>query len=332
MRAEILYNVRMKGSFRLLAFLLALLLSTASGCAPLHSCLHADEYEQDSAEKTALWEKLKADRPAPSQPSGPALTVVAIDVGQGDSILLISPEGKTMLIDAGPADAFVSIRETLSENGIDALDVAVVTHPHEDHIGAMDDVLDAYPVGTFYTIEPSFSEERFAPVKRSLERNGCSVCFAEAGATIPWAESCTVTVLNPIPAYAAEETEMNDLSIVLHVQYGDTAVLLTGDAEITAENRMLDTFPRSMLHANLLKLGHHGSANAIDYWFFLGVDPDFAVASCGKDNEYGHPHLETLSLLYDTRTAFYRTDLDGSITFRLDGTNVFVDPSRKESP
>ena len=322
----------MKPLLRLLVLFLALFLFAAFGCTPLHSCLHADECEQNNAEKAALWEALKADRPAPSRTSDPALTVVAIDVEQGDSILLISPEGKTMLIDAGPADAFGRIRKTLSENGIAALDVAVATHPHEDHIGAMDDVLNAYPVGTFYTIAQAQSVDRYADVLKALDRNGCTVCCAEAGMTIPWAESCTVTVLNPIPAYADEPTEMNDLSIVLHVQYGDTAVLLTGDAEMTAENRMLDTFPRSMLKADLLKLGHHGSSNAIDYWFFLGVDPDYAVASCGKDNEYGHPHLETLSLLYDTRTAFYRTDLDGSITFRLDGTRVFADPSRKETP
>ena len=322
----------MKPLLRSLAFLLALLLFAALGCSAPLSCRLAEESEPQSAEKDALWEKLKAERPAGPAAGEPALKVIAIDVGQGDSILLVSPEGNTMLIDAGPADAFDRISAVLDANGIRSLDVVVATHPHEDHIGSMADVLDAYPVGMFYTIAQAQSSAKYAGVQRALDRNGCTVCFAEAGKTIPWAESCTVTVLNPIPAYADEPTEMNDLSIVLHVQYGDTAVLLTGDAEMTAENRMLDTFPRSMLKADLLKLGHHGSANAIDYWFFLGVDPDYAIASCGKDNEYGHPHLETLSLLYDTRTAFYRTDLDGSITFRLDGTRVFADPSRKETP
>lgn len=322
----------MKPLPRLFVWILALLLAATLGCSALHSCLHADELDPQSERKAALWEQLKADRPAALDVKEPSLKVIVIDVGQGDSILLISPEGKTMLVDAGPADAFRRIADTLSENGIRSLDVVVSTHPHEDHIGSMADVLDACPVGTFYTIEQAQTAARFSAVQAALDRNGCSVCFVYAGMTIPWAESCTVTVLNPIPAYDGEPTEMNDLSIVLHVRYGDTAVLLAGDAESTAQSRMLDTFPRSMLNADLLKLAHHGSSNAIDYWFFLAVDPDFAVASCGKDNEYGHPHSETLSLLYDTRTAFYRTDFDGSITFRLDGTNVSADPSRKEIP
>jgi beta-lactamase superfamily II metal-dependent hydrolase len=322
----------MKPLLRLLALFLALLFFAAFGCAAPHGCRHTDEIEPQSTEKDALWEKLKATRPIGSAADEPSLKVVAIDVGQGDCILLVSPEGRTMLIDAGPADSFDRISDVLNANGIRSLDIAVATHPHEDHIGSMADVLNAYPVGTFYTIAQAQPVGRYAEVQKALDRNGCTVCCAEAGMTIPWAESCTVTVLNPIPAYADEPAEMNDLSIVLHVRYGNTAVLLTGDAEATAQSRMLDTFPRSMLRADLLKLGHHGSANAIDYWFFLAVDPDYAVASCGKDNEYGHPHLETLSLLYDTRTAFYRTDLDGSITFRLDGTNVSADPSRKETP
>ena len=138
-------------------------------------------------------------------------------------------------------------------------------------------------------------------------------------------------MLGPVRAYDAP-TELNDLSVVLHVRYGETAVLLAGDAEARAENRMLDTFPASMLRADVLKLGHHGSSTSTGYAFFLAVDPDYAVASCGKDNDYGHPHLETLSLLYDTHTAFYRTDCDGSVTFRLNGETVSVECSRKETP
>lgn len=321
----------MKPMLRLLAFFLALLLSAALGCGSPQSCAQVEEPDARSAEKDALWESLKAARPAPAQTADPALKVVVIDVGQGDSILLVSPEGKTMLVDAGPDGSFRRIDDVLKANGIFALDVVVATHPHEDHIGAMADVLRAYPVGSFYTIPQEQETEWYARMLSALEACGVTAICAEGGTTIPWADSCAVTVLNPIPSYDAP-ADLNDSSIVLRVRYGETAVLLTGDAGETAEQRMLDTFPRSMLKANLLKLGHHGSSGSTGYSFFLAVDPDAAVASCGADNEYGHPHLETLSLLYDTHTAFYRTDLDGTITFRLDGTSVFAEPSRKEIP
>ena len=315
---------------RLFAFILALLLLSTLGCSALHSCLHADDPEAIDAEKPALREALQSARPISAEVSEPSLKVVVIDVGQGDCILLISPEGKTMLVDAGPPGSFSRIRKTLGQFGVVSLDIAVATHPHEDHIGAMAKVLDAYPVGTFITIPQEQTTASYTEMQDALGRNGCSVLYAAGGTTIDWAESCTVTVLNPIPSYADAPKDPNDASVVLHVRYGDTAVLLTGDAGEFAEKRMLDTFPRSMLRADVLKLGHHGSSSATGYTFFLAVDPDFAVASCGKDNDFGHPHKETLSLLYETRTAFYSTDTDGTVVFRLDGKAVSVDPSRKE--
>ena len=286
-----------------------------------------------AAEKEALWQKLLAARPNADEPSeGPALSVTFLDVGQGDCILLVAPDGKTMLVDAGPVDAFPAIETVLNARGVIALDVVVATHPHEDHIGSMAAVLDAYAVGAFYTIADEQPTGSYAAMLAALERNGCPVYPAAADDTIPWADGCVVTVLNPDPDYDYGTDELNDRSVVLRVQYGDTAVLLTGDAEAAAERRMLDTYPKSMLRANVQKLGHHGSVSSTGFSFFLAVDPDFAVASCGKDNEYGHPHLETLSLLYETHTAFYRTDCDGTITFRLDGTRVSVEPIRKENP
>ncbi|MBQ1820642.1 MAG: MBL fold metallo-hydrolase [Clostridia bacterium] len=319
----------MKSVLRLFVWVLALLL-LLTGCAPLHGCF--DTADVSAAEKQAKLDALLSARPASGSINAPALSVTMIDVGQGDSILLVSPEGRTMLVDAGPSDAFSNISDELQKRGVSSLDVVVATHPHDDHIGSMASVLDAYPVGAFYTIAEDLPTDACIAMRAALERNGCPVSFAEAGMTIPWAESCTVTVLNPIASYADAETEMNDLSVVLHVRYGDTAVLLTGDAEEKAENRMLDTLPASMLRADVLKLGHHGSSTSTSAAFFLAVDPDYAVASCGKDNDYGHPHYETLSLLYDTDTAFYGTDMDGSVTFQLDGETVAVETSRKETP
>ena len=317
---------------RLLAWMLLPTLLFALGCADVHRCVHADEPDMLAQEKAELWEKLKNSRSASVDVTeADALTVIFLDVGQGDCTLLIAPDGRTMLIDAGPEGSFRAIADELDAHRISSLDVVVATHPHEDHIGSMDDVLDAYPVGTFYTIAQQSSTASCRQMYAALERCGCPVVLANGGDTIAWSDVCTVTVLNPINGYA-EPDDLNDASIVLHVRYGETAVLLCGDAEELAEKRMLDTYPRSMLHADVQKLGHHGSSSSTGISFFLAVSPDYAVASCGADNDYGHPHLETLSLLYDTRTALYRTDCDGTITFRLDGTDVSVETVRKELP
>ena len=322
----------MKSLQRPLAWILLLALIFAFGCSDIHRCVHADEPDVLAQEKAELWKKLLAARPSPALRSEkPALTVAVLDVGQGDCILLIAPDGKTMLVDAGPVGSFDTIRTALAAQNVTSLDVVVATHPHADHIGSMAGVLDSYAVDTYVTIPQQQTDMLYMRVQNMVSDNGCTVIYPTGGQTIEWSDACTVTVLNPIAGYPDPE-ELNDASIVLHVQYGDTAVRLAGDAEELAEKRMLDTFPRSMLRADVLKLGHHGSSSSTGYSFFLAVSPDYAVASCGADNEYGHPHLDTLSLLYDTRTALYRTDYDGTITFYLDGTDVSVETTRKELP
>ncbi len=316
----------MKRLHRTLAWILSAALLLLLGCSPVHNCVHADEPDVLEAEKAALWDKLLEARPTPAPvDAGNALSVTFLSVGQGDCVLLIAPDGKTMLVDAGPSGAFDTIRDALERYGVTDLDVVVATHPHADHIGSMAGVLVSYAVGMYVTIPQQQTDLLYARVQNALSGNGCTVVYPTGGQTIEWSETCTVTVLNPIAGYPEPE-DLNDASLVLRVQYGETAVLLTGDAGALAEKRMLDTFPQSMLRANVLKLGHHGSSSATGYSFFLAVDPDAAVASCGRNNDYGHPHLETLSLLYDTRTALYRTDLDGTITFLLDGTRVSVEP------
>ena len=314
----------MKPLLRPLALTLVLILCMTFGCSAPGRCQRAEEPSVSVDEKDALRQKLFSARPSVAAAKAPALKVVVIDVGQGDSILLVSPEGKTMLVDAGPYGVYDRIAEALNANGVTSLDVVVATHPHEDHIGSMAAVLDAYDVGAFYTIASEQPTGSYAAMLAALERDGCPVLPAEGLMEIPWAESCTVSVLSPIASYEDAPANLNDRFVVLHVRYGDTAIRLTCDAEALAENRMLDTYPRSMLKADVLKLGHHGSSSSTSYAFLLAVDPDFAVASCGKDNDFGHPHLETLSLLYDTHTAFYCTDRDGSVTFLLDGETVSV--------
>ena len=322
----------MKKLLRPLIWMLLLTLLCTLGCSDIHRCVHADEPDVLAEQKAEFWDKLLSARPSPAPVDAEhALSVTFIDVGQGDCVLLVAPDGKTMLVDAGPVGSIDAIQTVLSAQDVGSLDVVVATHPHADHIGSMAGVLGSYPVGMYVTIPQEQTDMLYLRVQNKLSGNGCPVVYPTGGQTIEWSDACSVTVLNPITDYPDPE-ELNDASIVLRVQYGDTAVLLCGDAEELAETRMLDTFPRSMLEANVMKLGHHGSSSSTGYSFFLAVSPDYAVVSCGADNDYGHPHLETLSLLYDTRTALYRTDCDGTITFLLDGTNVSVQTTRKELP
>ena len=145
----------MKSLLRLVACLLSALLFF--GCAGIRACIRAEEPDASNAERDALWEQLLSERPDTPPVSDPVLTVVFLDVGQGDCVFLSAPDGQTMLVDAGPVGSYPAIAETLACYGVDSLDVVVATHPHADHIGAMADVLDAWPVGTFCTTEQTLS-------------------------------------------------------------------------------------------------------------------------------------------------------------------------------
>ena len=252
------------------------------------------------------------------------LSLTVIDVGQGDALLLRSPSGKTMLIDSGPDSAYDAVMQTLAAYGIERLDAAVATHPHLDHIGAMADILLSVPVDTFYITDTPSATERYRQMLLALQQCGCTVRKTEAPMTIAWDEDVSVTVLNPLPNQEYEE--INNTSIVLKVTYGDVSFLLTGDLETDGEQLLLAVYGSKALRADVLKLGHHGSMGATSDLFLDAVRPRIAIASAGKDNDYGHPHYQLLERLEEHGISLYRTDLDGNITVQTDGTRVIVVP------
>lgn len=252
------------------------------------------------------------------------LSLTMIDVGQGDALLLQSPSGKTMLIDAGDTDSFAAVRRVLSAYGIETLDVVVATHPHMDHIGAMADVLRHYPVGTFYLTDDTTSTEQYNRMLNALQKNGCSVVRAVAGMAVAWDDDVTVTVLNPFDGW--EYADANNGSIVLRVEYGTVAYLLTGDSEAETEALLIAAYDPEVLRADVLKLGHHGSNSSSCGIFLDAVQPRIALASVGKNNAYGHPHAEVLDRLSARNITLYRTDRNGIITVFTDGTTVLAVP------
>lgn len=249
--------------------------------------------------------------------------VYFFDVGQGDSAL-ITVGDYAMLIDAGLRDSWDALEEDLRALGITELDSVVATHPHADHIGAMREVIGAYPIGTFYM--PILPDEdlpttaTFEGMLDALEETGTKMRGISTETEIPAPDGARFEVLSPEPGDRFEE--MNDYSAVIRFTYGDVSFLLTGDAETEIEERLLAE--DVLLSADVLKCGHHGSSSSTSVPFLEAVGPRYAVISCGLDNSYGHPHRETMRALTDYGCEILRTDEGTSFAALTDGTGLEV--------
>ncbi|MDD3920153.1 MAG: ComEC/Rec2 family competence protein [Eubacteriales bacterium] len=315
--------------------LIALVLVLLFGLA-VYLILRMDAPEQQApvaAEGTPVHTALPEDTSPAATPTPAAetpelnkapLTVTVLDVGQADCMLLQSPNGKTMLIDAGDSESFWHMEDVFKAAGIDRLDVVVSTHPHTDHIGSMREVIQNYEIGTFYMTDQTSTTSTYKNMVKALQTQGVTVkqAAADLEPVIDWDADVEVRILSPITAYFYDD--LNDSSVVLRVKYGDTAMLVTGDAGAYAENIMLAEWPKRYLQADVLKLGHHGSYTSTGKHFLAAVDPTVAVASLGKNNDYGYPHRETVSILAQSGITMYRTDEDGDVTFTLNGKQVSI--------
>ena len=248
-----------------------------------------------------------------------------IDCGQGDSILVVS-EGETMLIDATTGKSEDSVVEHLQSRGIEKIDHFVLTHPHEDHIGGADVVLEHFEVGSIYMKRPPVGKEPTTKVYLNLLKQiqslGKKVTSTEVGMTFDCG-AMKVEILGPLQDY--EET--NDQSVILQGTIGKVSFLFTGDQEATAEDELTERFG-SKLKSTVLKVGHHGSEGSSSDEFLDLVSPEYAVISCGEDNSYGHPHREALERLEERKIPYYRTDLSGTVTIVTDGKKINVEEEK----
>lgn len=242
------------------------------------------------------------------------LYVHYIDVGQGDSELVCC-NGEYMLIDAGEPDASDAVLEYLDALGIDRLDYLVCTHGHSDHCGGLDAVVESLGVETVFTSPCAGDSPSYEIFTDAVYDAGLELTVPVLGESYRLGEA-SFSFIGPLEDY----DNLNDDSLVMRLEYGDTSFLFTGDMTSKAEKDLIND--GADLRCDVLKVGHHGSSGSSCYQFLYEAQPGIGVISCEKGNSYGHPHEETLSRLNDADVTVYRTDLEGSIVIFSDGMKV----------
>ncbi|APQ99978.1 cell wall-binding repeat-containing protein [Clostridium botulinum] len=238
-----------------------------------------------------------------------------IDVGQGDSIL-IQQDGHSMLIDAGTNASENTVVNYLKSKGVTKLDYVIGTHPHEDHIGGLDKVIDNFAVDKVIMPKVTHTTQTFKDVITSIQNKGLKITVPTVGDKYSLGVA-DFTILAP---NNSSYSNLNNYSIVIKLKFGNRAFIFTGDAESLSEGEILAK--QLDITGDVLKLGHHGSKTSTSQNFLNKVNPKYAVVSCGKNNSYKHPHQETLNKLKAKNIKVYRTDEAGTITATSNGSSL----------
>ena len=241
-----------------------------------------------------------------------------IDVGQGDSTLIVT-EDAAVLIDAGPTDAAETTARYI-RGYTDTIDYMILTHPHEDHIGGAVKIINSLEVKNVIMTDASNDVVTFSRLIGVIEDSGVRVIEAQVGNTYD-VGGIGLRILAPL----ADLDDFNEYSVVTRVEYENVSAIVTGDAESGSEELMLETYTSGELDADILKLGHHGSNTSSTSEFLAAVSPRWAIASCGQDNSYGHPHQQTLERARELGIPVLRTDEMGTIIFATDGEDLWLE-------
>jgi competence protein ComEC len=271
-----------------------------------------------------MWKNAQINSPNDKSVSEDNLNIHYIDVGQGDSEL-IQVNGNNILIDAGTNDK--KALNYLKSIGVTTLDYVIATHPHEDHIGSMDDVVNNCKVGTFYAPKVITTTRTYENMVKALKAKKLKINVPKVGDELTIGNA-TLTFLAP---NSSKYDDLNNYSIVIKLKYGNTSFIFMGDAQDVSENEILAK--QLDIQADVLKVGHHGSYSSTTQAFLDQVNPKYAVISCEKGNDYGHPHKETLVKLNGKNIKVFRTDLEGTIIATSNGKGITfnVNPIDKKS-
>ena len=315
---------RLQRTIRLVALLMAMLVL----CASLVAC-DFFEYENpygadgketaaESSKHTGGGEEEQSDQgTGDTDEKDREVEFHFLDAGQGDAAIICTPQG-VVLIDTSTGSFETKLKAYLSYYHITTIDYAIFTHPHEDHIGGADMIMQEFDVKNVLIPNCTSTTKTFRNMMSAIEASDAELIIPNPGYTFSLGE-VKMEVLAPLDKY----DDANNASIVLRVDYGETSVLFTGDAEVESEADMLKKYKENgRLDCDLLKVGHHGSYTSSSAAFLIAVSPEYAVISCGEGNEYGHPHAATTERLQAYNVAISRTDREGTVVFISDGQTL----------
>lgn len=239
------------------------------------------------------------------------LKVYFFDVGQADSMLIMN-EDQTMMIDAGNNEDGQLLVENLKTLGVSKIDYLVGTHPHEDHIGGLDDIINNFEIGTIYMPKVQTNTKTFEDVLDAVSNKNLKITTPKVNDTFLVGNAeCTILSIDN------NAKELNMTSIVIQMKFDDISYLFTGDAETKVEEKILknynNTDKEDELKTNILKVAHHGSDTSTSAQFIEAIAPEVAIISVGEDNKYKHPSSETIEKLEQIGSEIYRTDEKGNI-------------------
>ncbi len=315
---SIIGNRKNKGRSRLTVLILIISLLLATGC----SQEEAEEKDLREDEKLEASEEIEIQDEVEELKKERDLKVHYIDVGQGDAIFIELPNGENILIDGGPGSAKDGFIAYLRGLDFDRIDHLVATHPHEDHIGGLPEVIRSFDIGEIYMPDVIHTTKIFEELITEIGNKDYSINPTETGTILVDEAGLSLKAL--APDASTSSSNLNDYSIVLRLDYQDTSFMFTGDGEQMTEQYLLADNSGEELKVDVLKLGHHGSDTSSIQPFIDTVNPDHAVITCGVDNKYGHPSPQVLERLKTGNIDIHRTDTQGTIVITSDGEKIEV--------
>ena len=304
-------NKLKKSKFLSLVLLLGIIFSLFTGCSTTSNTTDLNQ-EGQNKETVKVESNMASNEDVKTNSN---LKVHFINVGQADCIL-VQDGNSNMLIDAGNNDDSNTVLNYLKKQNVSKLDYVIGTHPHEDHIGSLDDVIKEFDIGKVYMPKVTHTSKTFKDVINAIKNKNLKITTPTPGTSFNIGSS-TATILAP---NSNEYEDLNNYSIVIKLTHGNNSFMFTGDAEDISEKEIIKK--GFDLKADVLKIGHHGSSSSTTVEFLNKVNPKYAVIMTEKNNSYGHPHKEVMDRLKSKGITVYRTDENNTIVATSDGSKI----------